>query len=145
MPRKDLHELQPVGWETDPDEEIFKFSTLDYLVACVYVSYATFFRIDNDADKPMVAELLKKGLEKTLSQVRHFCGVIEKQPGDGSGYAFVKKRDSTVQFVVQYLDGQEDEGKCPTFSEIENSGFVSRVLGDLDTWSVAPMTCEYRF
>lgn len=143
MPRHETYELRPVGWENDPEKETFRLSTLDYLVACVYVSYATFFRIEDDADKPKVAKLLKKGLEKTLSQARHLCGVIQNEPGDGLSYSFVKKKTSTVQFIVQYLDGQEDKGLYPSFSEIEQSGFVSRVLGDLDIWSVAPMTCEY--
>lgn len=137
--------LQPFGWDNDPEQEVFKFSALDYLFPCVYVSYTTFFRVDDNADKPRVTQVLKQALEKTLSQVRHFCGVIEKEPGDASGHAFVKNRDSSVDFIVQYLDEAEDEAPYPSFLEIEKSGFVSRGLGDLDIWSVAPMTCECRF
>lgn len=145
MPRQVKYELRSFGWENDPEQEIYKFSTLDYLVACVYVSYATFFRIDKDADKAKVARVLKQGLERTLSQVRHFCGVIKEEPGDASGYAFVKKRDNTVEFIMQYLEEPEDEGKYPSFSQIEESGCVSRALGDLEIWSIAPMTCKCLF
>lgn len=53
------------------------------------------------------------------------------------GHSFVKRKGSTVQYVVQYLDGPEDQGKLP---ELEKAHFVSKVLGDLDTYSVAPMT-----
>lgn len=58
--------FRPTGWENDANEERFKLSTMDYLVACVYVSYAIFFRIDDDATKPKVAGLLKQALEMNL-------------------------------------------------------------------------------
>ncbi|KAG6356348.1 hypothetical protein INS49_015736 [Diaporthe citri] len=109
--KREVFHLHPTGWELDPEEEKFKLSTLDYLVSCVYVSYAIFFKIDDDEGKPKVVELLKQGLEKTLSQTRHLCGNIEKDP-DG-GHSFVKKRDSTVQFVTKWLDQAEHEGIYP--------------------------------
>lgn len=138
MPKQETYNLHPTGWENDASEERFKLSTMDYLVACVYVSYAIFFRINDDANKPKVASLLKQGLEKTLSQTRHLCGVIEQDPE--GGHSFVKQKDSTVQYVVQYLDGSEDQGKYPSFTELEKAHFASKALGDLDTYSVAPMT-----
>jgi hypothetical protein len=58
---------------------------------------------------------------------------------DGS-LGFHKKRESTVEFHVQWLDGPEDEGKYPTFLELENQHFVSQALSDMDTWCVSPMT-----
>lgn len=136
--KQEIFHLHPSGWEQDPEEERFKLSTLDYLVACVYVSYAIFFRIDDDEAKPKVVELLKQGLEKTLSQTRHLCGSIEKDPE--GGYSFVKKRDSTVQFVTKWLDKAEHRGIYPSFEDLEKANFVSKALGDIREFSVSPMT-----
>ncbi|KAJ5712077.1 Transferase [Penicillium malachiteum] len=125
------------GWENDPEEERFKVSTLDYLTVCTYNNYAIFFRVE-DADKPRIAEELKTGLERTLSQVRHICGTIEKDPSNG--HFFVKKKDSTVQFVVQWLDSPEKSNDYPSFDEIAGGNFCTSVLGDLARWSVPTMT-----
>lgn len=129
--------LHPDGWEQD-SEERYKVSTLDYLPGRVYVNYAIFFKIENDSDKPAVADLLIQGLERTLSQIRHLCGTIEKDP-DG-GHSFVKRRDSTVQFVTKWLDQPEHQGIYPSFSDLENANFVSKALGDVKDYSVSPMT-----
>lgn len=138
MVKQEVFHLHPTGWEQDPEEERFKLSTIDYLVSCVYVSYAIFFKIDNDEDKPKVVELLKQGLEKTLSQTRHLCGNIVKDP-DG-GHSFVKKRDSTVQFVTKWLYQAEQNGIYPSFADLEKANFVSKALGDITNFSVSPMT-----
>ena len=135
MPKKEVFQLHPLGWETDPQEERFKVSTLDYLTACTYNNYAIYFRL-NDADKPRVVEILKAGLERTLSQTRHLCGIIEKD--EEGGHSFVKKQDSTVRFEVQWLDAPEE--KHISFDEIEQANFSAIVMGDLNTWSVPPMT-----
>ena len=133
------HELLPVGSENDPIEERFPLSTLDYLCACVYVSFAVFFKIDDDALKPQIADVLKQGLEKTLSQTRHLCGTIERNT-DGT-HSFVKKRDSTVQYIVQYADGPEDAAAFPTFAHLESQYFVTNSLGDnVDAYCVEPMS-----
>lgn len=42
MPKTVKYQLQPLGWETDPEEERIRFSSLDYLAACLYNSYAVF-------------------------------------------------------------------------------------------------------
>lgn len=137
MSREEIFHLHPTGWENDPDEERFKVSTLDYLSVCTYNNYALFFRVE-DADKPRVAEILKAGLEKTLSQVRHICGTIEKDPG--GGHSFVKRKDSTVKFVVQWLDSSQGNIAYPTLDEIAKANFCTSALGDLSRWSVPPMT-----
>lgn len=139
MPKLEHHELLPLGFKHDPEEERFPLSTLDYLCACVYVSFAVFFKIDDDSLKPEIAEVLKKGLEVTISQTRHLCGTIERNE-DGS-HSFVKKKESTVQYVVQYADGPEDAAVFPTFAQLEAQHFVTNSLGDnIDAYSVAPMT-----
>lgn len=138
MPKVETHELLPFGSATDPEEERFPLATLDYLCAVLYVSYAIFFKIDDDSLKPKISEILKQGLEKTLSQTRHLCGTIERN--DDGSHSFVKKRDSTVKYVVQYADGPEDTD-FPTFSYLESQHFVTRSLGDkIDAFSNAPMT-----
>ncbi|KAB5566313.1 transferase [Coniochaeta sp. 2T2.1] len=125
------YQLRPLGWENDPEEERFKLSTLDYLTALTYNSYALFFKLDA-ADKGKVVDVLKRGLERTLSQVRHLAGTIERDP-DGH-HSFVKRKDSSVKFVVQHLDD------FPSFAEIQSAHFVGTSLGDINLLSNSPMT-----
>lgn len=82
------------------------------------------------------AAIIKEGIERTLSQIRHFCGVIERD--DDSHHSMVKRKNSTVKFVIQYLDSPED--KFPSFSELEQAHFVSTILGDISVLCNAPMT-----
>ncbi|KAL7627871.1 hypothetical protein AAE478_002066 [Parahypoxylon ruwenzoriense] len=135
MPKQEVIRLCPFGWENDPEEERFKVSTLDYLTACTYTNFAIFFKLD-DADKNKTVGVLVEGLERTISQARHLCGTIEKNPG--GGHSFVKKRHSTVQFFVQCLDSPEDN--YPFFDDIQKAYFRTSALGDLNLWSVYPMT-----
>ncbi|KAL4770590.1 transferase [Aspergillus nidulans var. acristatus] len=135
MPSEQTYHLRPLGWETDPQEERFKISTLDYLSVQSYNNYALFFRLD-DEQKPTAVEILKAGLERTLSQNRHLCGTIETDPE--GGHSYVKKKESTVKFVVQWLD--KDGEQYPSIDEIEHAHFSAVKLGDLNTWSVPPMT-----
>ncbi|KAF7558194.1 hypothetical protein G7Z17_g18 [Cylindrodendrum hubeiense] len=135
MAKQEVFHLHPFGWENDPEEERFKVSTLDYLSVCTYNNYALFFRLD-DADKTKAVEVLKAGLERTLSQERHMCGTIEKDPE--GGHSFVKKKNSTVRLFVQWLDSPDDN--YPTFDDLEKTNFSAVTLGDLKLWSVDPMT-----
>ncbi|KAI1448857.1 acyltransferase [Annulohypoxylon stygium] len=126
MPTKQEYQLHPWGWENDPEEESIRLSTLDYLAACVYNNYALFFKLDEDVDKARVAEVIKEGLERTLAQARHLVGTIEKNEfGD---HSFVKRKDSTVGFIVQHLDSPEDD--FPSFFELEDANFVSSKISD---------------
>lgn len=124
--------IRPTGWETDPEEEIYPFSTLDYLVPRTYNGYAIFFRF-NDAKRSEAIAILRAGLERTLSQTRHLCGTIEKI--SGGSYAFVKKKESTVQFFVQSLDAPE----FPSLDDIEKRHFTAVSLGEYKTWIVPSM------
>ncbi|OIW24594.1 hypothetical protein CONLIGDRAFT_685556 [Coniochaeta ligniaria NRRL 30616] len=135
MPKVQEYQLHPLGWESDPEEERFKLSTLDYLSAMTYNNYALFFKLD-DSEKSKVADVLKEGLERTLSQARHLVGTIEKD--DDGHHSFVKLKDSTVKFVVQHLDAPEDG--YPSFTEMEEAHFVGTSLGDIKVLSNAPMT-----
>jgi len=137
MPKQEVFHLHPARWEADPADEIFKLSTLDYCVGQVYTNYALFFKL-SDAEKPDAIPVLKRGLEVTLSQCRQLCGIVEEHP-DG-GLCIHKKKETTVEFHVQWLDGLEDEGKYPSFDELEKRHFVSQSLGNMDTWCVLPMT-----
>lgn len=139
MGTQEIYKLHPTGWESDPADEYFKLSTLDYCVGQVYTNYALFFKLP-DTQKPTVIPVLKHGLEVTLSQCRQLCGVLENHPDGGGGLCFHKKKESTVEFHVQWLDGPEDEGLYPSFKELEERHFVSQALGDINTWSVPPMT-----
>ncbi|KAI0172081.1 transferase [Hypoxylon sp. FL1284] len=135
MPRQEVYHLHPAGWENDPEEERFKCSTLDYLGPSTYSNYALFFKLD-DVDKSKIVVALKEALVRTLSQARHLCGTIEKDVG--GGHSFVKKRDSTVQFHVQWLDSPDD--KYPSFDDISKNHFSATIMGDPGLWSVYPMT-----
>lgn len=96
-----------------------------------------FFRLD-DAAKPKAVDLLKQGLARTLSQARHLCSTIEKD--EGGGHSYVRKKNTTVEFHVQWLDAPEDKDKYPSFEDIEKTSFSAVSLGDLKLWSVHPMT-----
>lgn len=136
MPRVKEFQLHPLGWENDPEKERFKLSTLDYFSTTTYTNAAIFFKLE-DAEKPKAAALLKEGLERTLSQVRHLVGTIEKD-NDGH-HSIVRKKTSTVEFVIQHLDSPED--KFSSFAEIDQAHFLSPILGDINVLSNAPMTC----
>jgi hypothetical protein len=51
MPGIEEFQLHPSGWETDPEEEHFNLSILDYLSTTTYTNTALFFKVA-DADKP---------------------------------------------------------------------------------------------
>ena len=135
-PSEQVYHIHPLGWESDPEEERFKISTLDYLSVVTYMNWALFFKLEDDESKPKAVEVLRAGLERTLSQVRHLCGTIERD-SDG-GHSFVKKKDSTVQLVVQWLDKPEDAGKYSSMHDMEKAHFTTASLGDLNLWSVSP-------
>ncbi|PGH11405.1 hypothetical protein AJ79_04906 [Helicocarpus griseus UAMH5409] len=134
MPRREEFHLHPFGHENDPEEESFMLSHLDYLTAQTYNNYALFFEV-KEAEKPSVAAALKGALERTLSQCKHLVGTIEKN--EYGEHSFVKKRNSTVLFVIQWLDTPEDS--FPSSSDLEKSHFVSSRLGDITTLSIKKM------
>ncbi|RYP72279.1 hypothetical protein DL770_007981 [Monosporascus sp. CRB-9-2] len=138
MPKLQVIELRPKGWENDPADEFLKLAPLDYCVGQVYTNWGLFFKLSDSADHKVIIDTLQRGLEVTLSQCRQLCGHIEAHPG--GGLCFHKKRESTVEFHVQWLDGPEDEGNYPTFADLEKLHFTTQSLGNLDTWCVAPMT-----
>ncbi|KAK1657384.1 hypothetical protein BDP55DRAFT_699021 [Colletotrichum godetiae] len=121
----DVYNLHPTGWESDPEDEY------------------------HQADKHKIVEVLKQGLEITLSQCRRLCGTLKEHPeGSGEGeLCFHKRRDDTVEFHVQWLDGtntnDNDNGdeKYPSYADFERQHFSTRAFGpDLNLWCVAPMT-----
>ena len=138
-PRQDIYHLHPYGWETHPEEERFKVTTLDYFSYEGYINFFLFIKIE-DSKKSEAVETLKAGLERTLAQVRHFVGRIEKDEGVSS-HSFVKRREDTVEFRVQWLDDNTPENaNIPTFAELEKANFTNNSLRGLDQWSVLPMT-----
>lgn len=48
MPKIEEIQIHPLGWETDPEEERFKLSTLDYLSTVTYTNSAFFFRLTDE-------------------------------------------------------------------------------------------------
>ncbi|CAJ2509080.1 Uu.00g141060.m01.CDS01 [Anthostomella pinea] len=121
------HDLHPTGWRTDKAEERFKLSLFDPIILVVYCHFALYFRLDQDDTaqrRDEVADVLKEGLEKTLSQVRHLCGTIETDAA--GGFSFVKKRDTTVRYVVKHLD---NPARYPSIDDLEAAAFSCRSLG----------------
>ncbi|KAK8066147.1 hypothetical protein PG997_012894 [Apiospora hydei] len=121
-PRQEEHAIHPAGWENDPEEERFRLSLFDPIILVVYCQFALYFRLD-DAHRDQAAQVLQQGLEKTLSQVRHLCGTIEKD--EGGGFSFVKKKATTVRYVVKWLDGPE----YPSIDDMEKMTFSGKSLG----------------
>ncbi|KAL4879182.1 transferase family-domain-containing protein [Aspergillus karnatakaensis] len=156
MPLQQTHHLHPQGWESSPEEERFKVTTLDYLSVCSYNMYALFFRLDtdNESNIQQAISILKAGLERTLSQTRHLCGTIEKDPEGAGGHSFVTKRGSTVRFIVQWLttlnpdskadeegEGEGERERYPSFHDIEAAHFSAPALKpNLSLYAVPPMT-----
>ena len=138
MPQKEVFMIRPKGWENDPADEYLKLGLLDYCVGQLYTNWGLFFKLPDSVDRKAIVDTLRRGLEVTLSQCRQLCGYLEPHP-DG-GLCFHKKRDSAIEFHVQWLDGPEDTGKYPTFDDLEKGGFTTLSLGNLDTWCIAPMT-----
>lgn len=138
MPVNKVIDIHPRGWENDEADEYLKLGLLDYCVAQVYMSFGLFFKLSDSDNRSAIVDTLHQGLEVTLSQCRQLCGNLEAHP-DG-GLCFHKKKDSTVELHVQWLDGPDDVGQYPTFEDFEKGGFTAATLGNLDTWCVAPMT-----
>ncbi|TLD33202.1 hypothetical protein PspLS_00293 [Pyricularia sp. CBS 133598] len=134
MSSKEIVEIRPLGWETDPEEERYKLSTIDPTPNCAYNNYGIFFRLP-DSEKSRAVELLKSGLERTLAQARHFCGTIEKD--EQGGYSFVKKRESSVQVVIHDMD---PNAGYPSLDDIEKGHFGGESLKDVKLWSNPSMT-----
>ncbi|EAQ88402.1 hypothetical protein CHGG_05021 [Chaetomium globosum CBS 148.51] len=135
MPETEEYQLRPLGWENDPEVERLRFSSLDYLAACTYNSYALFFKL-KDEERAKTLAVLKEGLERTLAQCRQLVGTIEKNDDDDD-HSFVKKRDSTVKFVVKYFEEEDD---TPSMSDIERAHFASSSLGDTGRFVVEGMS-----
>ena len=125
-------DVYPLGWENDPEVERFRLSKFDYFSNCAYSQYAILFRL-TDADKPKVATVLQKGLERTLSRARHFCGDIEKDPK--GGYSIVKRRKSAVCLFIYWYDAPGDTKKHPSFDDLAESNFSTVALSCLNVFT----------
>lgn len=83
-----------------------------------------------------VVAVLKEGLERTLAQVRHYAGIVEKD--EDGGHSIVTRRSNTVKYSVKHLDGPEDN--YPSLDEIAAAHYGQEILGDHKALSNAPMT-----
>ncbi|KAK2053879.1 acyltransferase [Colletotrichum caudatum] len=134
MSSRQIFQLRPLGWENDPEEERFKLSIIDPTPNCAYNHYGLFFRLE-DSKRSSAVDILKAGLERTLSQARYMCGTIEKDVE--GGYSFVKRKESSVQFVVHELDAHANH---PSLDDIERSYFAGHSLQDINLWGIPGLT-----
>lgn len=133
MPEQQVYHIHSLGWENDPDEERYRVSPLDYVGTCVFTNYALFFKL-GDEDKVKALEVLRCGLERTLSQTRHLSSTIEQGP-DGDHW-FVRRRENTVELHAQWLDAPGEADKYPSLQDMEDSHFTTQALGNLDLWQI---------
>lgn len=132
--RKQTLDIHPTGWESSKEER-FRLSTLDLFNTQNYSTHALIFKLA-EAEKPHVLEALKCGLEDALGQCRHMVGTVERnEHGD---FSIVKKPDSTINCVLQWLD----DG--PSYSDLEKAGFTSQSLGDPARLTIEGMTMGCR-
>lgn len=140
-PEEVVYLVRPSGWEADPAEERFKLSLFDPIILVVYCHFALYLRLEDDSaeSRVKVARVMRQGLAKTLSQVRHLCGKLEKDPE--GGFSFVKKRDTAVKFVVKMLDAPE----YPSIDDIEKASFSCSSLRDLKAFALQDRESETDF
>jgi hypothetical protein len=123
MRHKEIFHLHPLGFESSK-EECFRLSILDVVVPPNYNTYAIVFKSD-DTDESATVETFKYAIQATLQQCRHLVGKIQKnEHGD---YSIVKRPESTVEFVVQWLNNPGDV--YPSFTELERANFTLASLG----------------
>lgn len=79
-----------------------------------------------DCSASEAVAVLKEGLERTLSQVRQYAGIIEKD--EDGGHSIVRRKSDTVRFSVRHFDGPEDN--FPSMAEISEAHFGQELLGD---------------
>lgn len=135
MASKEAWEVFPLGHEDHPVEEWFRLSTVDLLCPNLYNNWALMFSLDDSVDKTAVAELVRHGLEATLSQCRCLIGTFER---DNQGnLSILKRRDSSVKLVVQWLD--KEQGQSLSYSSLESAHFVASSFGDPERLSIPGM------
>ncbi|KAL0930387.1 acyl transferase [Colletotrichum truncatum] len=132
-----IFQVRPTGWATDPEDEYFPLSTLDYSVAQVWCNYALFFKLPSaDLESQFrITNILRSGLERTISQVRQLSGTLTTHPS-GSGLCWHKKRSGTVAFHAQWLDPVNANHKLLTFDDLESRHFLGSAMGDPEMWCV---------
>ncbi|TLS21529.1 uncharacterized protein PpBr36_10272 [Pyricularia pennisetigena] len=134
-----VYQLRPLGWENDQEEERIPATIFDYTVPMSYNAWAIYFRLDRETSRPKVVKALKAGLERTLSQCRQLVGRLELDPTDDGNYSFVKRKDDTVDFIVEYWDDVD----VPSFDQLQNAHFASCSLGDVGRFGAPGMECGH--
>ncbi|KAI6348248.1 hypothetical protein MCOR25_010829 [Pyricularia grisea] len=137
--RNQIFKLRPFGGENDQDEERIHATIFDYTVPMSYNAWAIYFKLDDQTSRPKVVEVLKTGLERTISQCRQLVGRFETNLDD-DGYSFVKRKDDTVDFIVEYWD----DANVPSLDEIQKAHFASSILGDVGRFCAPGMECGQR-
>ncbi|TLD24329.1 hypothetical protein PspLS_06420 [Pyricularia sp. CBS 133598] len=138
--KNQVYKLRPLGWENDPDEERIPLTIIDYGVPMAYNAWAVYFELDRHVSPIRVVETLKPALERTLSQCRQLVGRLEINTSDDGDHSFVKRKDDTVDFFVEYWDS----GTVPSFEEIRNAHYASSVLGDVGRFGAPGMESGHK-
>ncbi|KAI0903867.1 transferase family-domain-containing protein [Ustulina deusta] len=120
-------------------EEWFALSPMDLFNTQNYSTHALFFKLD-DADKPHIVDVFRRGLENTLGQCRHMAGTVQKRE-DGT-YGILKTPESRVRLDVRRLD--DVSAIHPSYADIQKANFSASSLGDPADWTIEGMTMSCR-
>ncbi|KUJ09022.1 uncharacterized protein LY89DRAFT_788437 [Mollisia scopiformis] len=112
-----VHHVRPIGWQNDPDQEIWILSDLEYMMPQVFLKFSFLYKIGEGVDEIAVIDGLKESLALTLSQYRPLTGVFKKDDGE---VKIFRNRGDTVSFVVKRLYQNE---KSVSLADLEAAGF----------------------
>ncbi|KAG6365493.1 hypothetical protein INS49_007104 [Diaporthe citri] len=115
----EVHHVQPLGWQEDPQVETWKLADLEYTVPPVFLRQMLVFKTNKNDDPGKTTERLIKALGITLSQCRTLTGVFEKEAGE---VKIVRARGATVPFVVQH-------DHSVSLQDLQSNGFPESIVG----------------
>lgn len=96
----------------------FPLSAVDYVAPPMFNCWCLFFEMGS-LQKCHITDSLRFGLESAITQSPWLAGTIQEQLQ--SGYGIAVNQDSSVTFVVQHLDGQDNN--FPSFGHFKKNGF----------------------
>ncbi|KAL2139201.1 hypothetical protein VTI28DRAFT_5509 [Corynascus sepedonium] len=140
--RKEHLRVRPDGWGTSQEQRV-RLSLLDLMVTQYYMNFGLIFRLGRDVNKAVVADILRRGLERTLGECRHLAGTIEPDDENAMDFSLVTRSDSEVPLVIHHLDEAPEDGVHGgrlSYAGLEATRFTSLGLDHLDQLTISNMT-----